>query len=63
MVEDLSERASYYLPATHYIGVRYYGPVPVGIFCGPKQTGQGVGLGWIRGKLRVIIATNVSPGD
>ena len=63
MVEDLSEQAWYYLPATHCMGMGYYGPVPGGISCGPKQQVWALRVGWIRGKLRVIIATNVSSRD
>ena len=55
MVEDLNEPAWYYLPATHCMGMGYYGPVPGGISCGPKQQVWALRVGWIRGKLRVIM--------
>jgi hypothetical protein len=55
MVEDLSERISYYLPVTHGIGMRYYRPVAVGFLAVRNQQVRALGAGWIRGKLRVIM--------
>jgi len=54
MVEDLSEPAWYYVP-THGIGMRYYRPVPVGFLAVRIKQVRAAGVGWIRGKLRVIM--------
>jgi hypothetical protein len=55
MVEDLSERASYYLPATYCIGMRCYGLSPSAFFAVRIKQVRALGVGWIRGKLRVIM--------